>query len=79
MFVPGSVTTATTMEWLMTELGRNPCVMEKVQKEIRRVVGQTARIDVNDINHMNYLKCVIKETLRLHPVAPRSFTTSRNN
>lgn len=72
MFVPGSVTTATTMEWLMTELGRNPSVKEKVQKEIRRVVGEKAIaiIDVNDINHMNYLKCVIKETLRLHPVAP---------
>ncbi|KAL6174955.1 hypothetical protein ACLB2K_051600 [Fragaria x ananassa] len=70
MFVAGTVTTSTTMEWLMTELARNPSTMEKVQKEIRSVVGNKRRVDENDITQMHYLKCVIKETLRLHPVAP---------
>ncbi|KAK9926780.1 hypothetical protein M0R45_023993 [Rubus argutus] len=70
MFIAGSDSTSSTMEWLMAELGRNPSVMEKVQEEIRRVVGKKARVDVNDITEMNYLKCVIKETLRLHPAAP---------
>ncbi|PRQ39018.1 putative oxidoreductase [Rosa chinensis] len=67
MFIGGSDTTSTTLEWLMAELVRNPNVMEKVQQEVRRVVGQKAKVDVDDINQMDYLKCVIKETLRLHP------------
>ncbi|PRQ20930.1 putative cytochrome P450 [Rosa chinensis] len=67
MFIRGSDTTSTTLEWLMAELVRNPNVMEKVQQEVRRVEGQKAKLDVDDINQMDYLKCVIKETLRLHP------------
>ncbi|KAM5569137.1 cytochrome P450 71A1 [Rosa sericea] len=70
MFIAGGDTTSTTLEWLMAELVRNPNVMEKVQQEVRRVVGQKAKVDVDDINQMDYLKCVIKETLRLHPPAP---------
>ncbi|KAL6177531.1 hypothetical protein ACLB2K_049057 [Fragaria x ananassa] len=70
MYLAGSDTTSSTMEWLMAELGRNPSVMEKVQDEIRRVVGKKARVDVNDITKMHYFKCVLQETLRLHPAAP---------
>ncbi|XP_022738025.1 cytochrome P450 71A1-like [Durio zibethinus] len=70
MFLGGTETSATTAEWLMAELLKNPNVMKKVQEEVRNVVGKKSKIDVNDINKMEYLKCVIKETLRLHPVAP---------
>lgn len=66
----GSDTTSTGLEWLMAELIRNPRVMKKAQEEIRRVVGNKPKIDVNDINQMEYLKCVIKENLRLHPSLP---------
>ncbi|KAK8488964.1 hypothetical protein V6N11_019498 [Hibiscus sabdariffa] len=41
-----------------------------VQKEVRIVVGNKPRIEAGDIHRMEYLKCVIKETLRLHPTAP---------
>ncbi|PRQ54470.1 putative cytochrome P450 [Rosa chinensis] len=70
MFIAGSDSTSSALEWLMAELVRNPNVMEKVQQEVRRVVGQKAKVDVDDINRMDFLKCVIKETLRLHPIAP---------
>jgi cytochrome P450 len=72
MFVGGSDTTSTTLEWLMAELIKNPNIMKRVQKEVRKVVGQKSKIDANDINRMDYLKYILKETLRLHPPAPLS-------
>ena len=70
MFVGGTDTTSTTLEWLMAELLKTPSTMKRAREEVRRVVGKKSRIDLNDINQMNYLKCVIKETLRLHPPVP---------
>ncbi|PON96770.1 Cytochrome P450, E-class, group I [Trema orientale] len=70
MFVGASDTTSTALEWLMAELVRNPRVMKKVQEEVRRVVGNKSEIEINHINQMEYLKCVIKENLRLHPPLP---------
>ncbi|KAL5564925.1 hypothetical protein UlMin_028089 [Ulmus minor] len=70
MLVAGIEITATTLEWFMAELLRNPRVLNKTQEEVRRVVGKKGKVDVNDISSMTYLKCVIKESLRLHPTAP---------
>ncbi|KAK8488962.1 hypothetical protein V6N11_019496 [Hibiscus sabdariffa] len=70
MFIGGSDTTSTTTEWLMAELLKHPNTMKKVQEEVRMVVGNKPKIEVHDINKMEFLKCVIKETLRLHPTLP---------
>ncbi|KAL4298427.1 hypothetical protein GQ457_12G006350 [Hibiscus cannabinus] len=70
MFIGGSDTTSTTTEWLMAELLKHPNAMKKVQQEVRTVVGNKPKIEADDINKMDYLKCVIKETLRLHPTVP---------
>ncbi|GMN68913.1 hypothetical protein TIFTF001_037966 [Ficus carica] len=70
LFIAGIETSSTVMEWLMAELLRHPRVMKKAQEEIRRVVGEKEKVDVNDINQMYYLKNVVKETMRLHPPAP---------
>ncbi|KAL5544079.1 hypothetical protein UlMin_007863 [Ulmus minor] len=80
MFLGGTDTASATLEWMMAELMRNPKVMKKVQEEVRRVVGKKPMIEPNHINQMEYLKCVVKETLRLRsPVpllAPRETLTS---
>jgi cytochrome P450 len=70
MFVGGTDTTSAALEWLMAELIKNPSIMKRAQEEVRIVVGKKSKIDVNDINKMDYLKCVVKETLRLHPPLP---------
>jgi len=70
MVLGGSDTTSTTLEWAMSELIRNPGTMKKVQEEVRRIARDKSKIEDNDIDEMKYLKCVIKETLRLHPPAP---------
>ncbi|XP_057438244.1 phenylacetaldehyde oxime monooxygenase CYP71AN24-like isoform X2 [Lotus japonicus] len=70
MFLAGTDTSSTTLEWAMAELVKNPATMKKVQEEVRRVVGSKSRIEDSDVNQMEYMKCVVKETLRLHPAAP---------
>ncbi|KAF9614529.1 hypothetical protein IFM89_019192 [Coptis chinensis] len=80
MFVAGTDTTYTTLEWAMAELINHPDVMKKVQEEVRRVAGKNPTVYENDISEMEYFNCVIKETLRLHPPVvlslPRVSTTS---
>ncbi|GMY14966.1 cytochrome P450 71A1-like [Fagus crenata] len=71
MFMGGTDTTATTMEWAMAELVKNPSVMKKAQEEVRRVVGQKSKVDETDVDEtdiyqMDFLKCIVKETMRLH-------------
>lgn len=71
IFLAGVNTSAITMIWTMTELIRNPHVMKKVQNEIRTTLGDSKeRLTADDLNHLHYLKNVIKETFRLHPAAP---------
>ncbi|GMJ04919.1 cytochrome P450, family 71, subfamily B, polypeptide 13 [Hibiscus trionum] len=70
MLLAGIESSATTAEWVMAELMKNPRVMKRVQEEVRRVVNGKGKVEEDDICKMEYLKCIIKETLRLHPVVP---------
>ncbi|CAJ2664284.1 unnamed protein product [Trifolium pratense] len=70
MFVGGTDTTSSTLEWAVSELVKHPTIMKKTQEEVRRVLNDNSKVEESDINQMNYLKCVVKETLRLHPVLP---------
>ncbi|KAK4264410.1 hypothetical protein QN277_025589 [Acacia crassicarpa] len=67
MFVGGSDTTSTTLEWAFAEIIKNPRIMKKAQVEARRVVGNKSKVEEDDVRQMKYLECVVKETLRLHP------------
>ncbi|KAK8492118.1 hypothetical protein V6N12_065869 [Hibiscus sabdariffa] len=70
MFIGGTDTTKATIEWTMAELLKHPIAMKKVQEEVRNVLGKESKVEMEDISKMGYLKCVIKETLRLHPASP---------
>ncbi|KAK2967946.1 hypothetical protein RJ640_026373 [Escallonia rubra] len=70
MFAGGTSTSSTTIQWAMSEMIRNPRVMEKAQAEVRQALGEKKRIFETDIQGLSYLKLVIKETLRTHPALP---------
>ncbi|XP_073007821.1 cytochrome P450 71A9-like [Typha latifolia] len=70
VFVGGTDTSFATLEWTMTELMRNPEVMDKAQQEVRSIIGNKGKVEEDDLKHLNYLKLVVKEVLRLHPPAP---------
>jgi cytochrome P450 len=70
IFAAGSETSATTLNWAMSEMIKNPRVMKKAQAEVREVFNRKGRVDETGIDEMKYLKLVVKETLRLHPPAP---------
>ncbi|KAL6198782.1 hypothetical protein ACLB2K_028571 [Fragaria x ananassa] len=70
MFVGGTDTTSTVLEWAMTELVRHPKVMKRLQNEIMGIANGKQDITETDLDKMPYLKAVIKETLRLYPPLP---------
>ncbi|VFQ69791.1 unnamed protein product [Cuscuta campestris] len=70
MFVAGTDTTSSTLEWTMTSLARNERVMKRAQDEVRKTIGNKGRVEESDLQCLDYLKAVIKETMRLHPPVP---------
>lgn len=51
----------------MSELLKNPKLMEEAQTEVRQVFNRKGTVDETGIHELKFLKSVIKETLRLHP------------
>lgn len=70
VFAAGTDTTATVLEWAMTELLRHPSIMKKLQDEVRGILKESHQITDDDLEKMHYLKAVIKETLRFHTPIP---------
>ncbi|XP_037433258.1 zealexin A1 synthase-like [Triticum dicoccoides] len=70
MFSGGSETAATTLQWTMAELVRNPKVMHKAQDEVRRVLAGHPKVTEDFLQNLEYMPLVIKEALRLHPPGP---------
>ncbi|RZS21675.1 hypothetical protein BHM03_00054349 [Ensete ventricosum] len=67
MFVGGTETSSIVVEWAMSELMRHPSIMGRAQKEVREALKGKNKVEESDMDKLNYMKLIIKETLRLHP------------
>ncbi|KAI5058385.1 hypothetical protein GOP47_0026555 [Adiantum capillus-veneris] len=70
LFIGGSETSASTVEWALAELLNNPKEMTMVQEELDKVVGRDRLVEDEDIPNLPYLNAIVKEIFRLHPPVP---------
>ncbi|XP_058094425.1 cytochrome P450 71AU50-like [Magnolia sinica] len=63
-------TSSTTIDWALSELIKHPRVMKKAQQELESIVGMERMVEESDLENLEYLDMVVKETMRLHPVVP---------
>lgn len=70
MFIAGTETTSSTIEWGMTEILRKPQVHQKLVSELDQVVGNKRFVLESDIPKLTYFQAVVKEVFRLHPGVP---------
>ncbi|KAK1429418.1 hypothetical protein QVD17_11627 [Tagetes erecta] len=70
IFLAGSETTSSTIEWALTELLRCPKKMIRAKDELASVIGPNQKVEEKSIDDLPYLQAIIKETLRLHAPIP---------
>ncbi|CAN0908677.1 Geraniol 8-hydroxylase [Linum grandiflorum] len=70
LFVGGTDTTSSTLEWAMVELIRDPNTFAKAKKELNEIIGNDNHLQESDITRLPFLQAIIKETFRLHPAVP---------
>ncbi|KAI9183213.1 hypothetical protein H9P43_004130 [Blastocladiella emersonii ATCC 22665] len=67
----GIDTTARSTLFCLNLLGRNPDAQQKLRDELLRVVGPAGTpVSPEHLNQLKYMRNVIKETMRIYPVAP---------
>ncbi|KAK4767796.1 hypothetical protein SAY87_002937 [Trapa incisa] len=70
IFIAGSETSATIVDWAMAEMIRRPKILVKAQAEVRRAFGQKGKVLAQDFPELKFMNSIIRETLRLHPAVP---------
>uniref|UniRef100_A0A1I8Q1E1 Cytochrome P450 n=1 Tax=Stomoxys calcitrans TaxID=35570 RepID=A0A1I8Q1E1_STOCA len=65
----GYDTTSTCLIFTILNLALHPEAQEKCRQELANI-GDFSSLTVFDFNKLDYLECVIKETLRLYPSVP---------
>ncbi|KAJ3349594.1 hypothetical protein HDU91_006369 [Kappamyces sp. JEL0680] len=80
-FFAGHETTSNTLGWILYVLSNDPGVLKKLQKEVDDLYGKMGSLEGVNLNEvvpkLTYLDHVVRETLRLYPVAGRTARTSK--
>ncbi|KAK1551453.1 hypothetical protein QYE76_018271 [Lolium multiflorum] len=72
LFVAGTETTSSIVEWAVAELIRHPDILKQAQEELDAVVGCDRLVSESDLPRLTFFNAIIKETFRLHPSTPLS-------
>jgi typhasterol/6-deoxotyphasterol 2alpha-hydroxylase len=70
LIVGGTEPVSATVEWAMSELLRKPSVLAMAAEELDREVGRGRWVTEKDVAHLPCLQAIVKETMRVHPIAP---------
>ncbi len=70
LFIAGSETTSTTLNWAVLFMATHPRVQEKVQQELDAVVGRSRLPKSSDRPHLPYTDAAINEVQRLGNITP---------
>ncbi|GLJ32228.1 hypothetical protein SUGI_0648650 [Cryptomeria japonica] len=70
LFIAGTETTTTTIEWAMAELIRNPQKLNRARQELDEVVGCNRKVEESDLDRLPYLHAAVKEVFRLRTTGP---------
>ncbi|KAL1552546.1 unspecific monooxygenase [Salvia divinorum] len=70
LFVGGTDTNTTSIEWIMSELVMNPDKMKKLKAELKSVAGEKKIVEESEMGNLPYLLAVFKEVMRIHPPGP---------
>ncbi|XP_054838319.1 cytochrome P450 2J5-like [Eublepharis macularius] len=68
LFIAGTETTTTALQWALLLMVNHPDVQKKVQKEIEDVLGSSPSFSYEDQKWLPYTNAVIHEILRSHYV-----------
>ncbi|MFS7940073.1 putative flavonoid 3'-monooxygenase [Helianthus anomalus] len=63
-------TSATTIEWAMSNIMQNHNIIKKIQEELVEIVGLNNIVEEYHLPKLKYMEATIKETLRMHPIVP---------
>ncbi|KAJ3727663.1 cytochrome P450, partial [Lentinula raphanica] len=63
-------TTSITMLYFLYAMTLYPDVQQRAQEELDRVVGRSRNPNFNDMEHLPYLRALVKEILRWQPATP---------
>ncbi len=72
LLIAGIDTTAHTLSFAVGELASNPRVFQKAQSIVDKAWQSQGQINVESLKELNYIRAIVKETLRLYPVASGS-------
>ncbi|XP_019198645.1 PREDICTED: cytochrome P450 71A1-like [Ipomoea nil] len=66
----GTENSTVIVEWAISELLKKPEIFKKATDELDHVIGQKRWVEEKDMPNLLYIQAIVKETMRLHPVAP---------
>ncbi|KAL2346361.1 hypothetical protein Fmac_000361 [Flemingia macrophylla] len=68
--IGGTDSVTATLTWALSLLLNNRDILNKAIHELDTQVGREETVDISDLNKLECIQIIIKETLRLYPPAP---------